>query len=154
MSQNPGQSTWRRDFVGHLAKSSGQTLYLLKHQSQQPRKGTLTDTTLYSHQSSQNNSFSSLTVSTSEERSTSPPPSALSSAVWPAGVCGASKAMLPDTGAVLLPGQGEWEKADVAAGGRRILCADPQACPSPDTLLLLLELPFHTFSRPYSDVAL
>lgn len=121
VSRNPWQPPV---FTGHLAKSSRQTSYLLKRQDQQPRKDILPDRMLYLHQSSQNSSFSSVTVAPSEERSTSPPPSALWSALWPGSVGGTSKAMLLHMAAVLLPGQGAQEKARVAAGGR------PQPCNS------------------------
>lgn len=144
LNWNPRQSTWRWVFMEHLAKSFGQSLYLLKHQSQCPRKYNLTDRMLYLHQSFHNNSFSLLAVAKIEERSTSPP----SHAVWQGGVSGSLKAMLPHMAAAIL--QCCWQgsgldsrlaAAQVAAGGRHILCTPPQACPSPATLLYCTSSP-------------
>lgn len=123
----------------HLAKIFRQTLYLLKHQSQWPRKDTLTDMMLYWHQSSQNNSFLSLTrmkeapalllqlceVQCDQEllmrhqRPCSP-----TWVLYSLHYCGAAARA------------GAREKVYVAADGRHILCADPQAFPSLTLLLL------------------
>lgn len=118
------------------------------------KKDSFTDTMLNLHQSSQNSSFS---PHSSYQQGKRHQPSSLCSGrrsvtrrccwvikghVHPYGCCSAAA------------GVGAWQKAHVAADRRHLLCVAPQACPSPVTLLLLQQLPFHIFSLPYSDVAL